>query len=678
MGKNDTVVIDSIIQRGTNSADLSPTERAEAFQRVAFEQLLKHRTPGPEDIDIGIVDGSGDGGIDGLYISVNGFLMADVNSVPWPKAGVEIEVWILTCKHQDRFRQAPLDNLYSSLDEILDFSVPNDRLSGSYSELILQRRMDIYFAYQKGAHALRSFSIYIGYICRGDSTKIGESIVARSKQITARMTELFRHAKVQFEFHGAAEIVDLFRRVQSLRLKLRFLELLSRENSYLLVVSLREFASFVTDEKGEIRQILFDSNIRDFMGSTQVNRDIRNTLLDDASPEFWWLNNGVTMLVTEAAVIGKDILLENIQIVNGLQTTECIFRHFQHDTEPTTRGSLLVRVIQSSEDSVRDAIIRSTNNQTPVEAASLYATDRIQRDIEEMLRRHGLCYERRKNHYVNRFVSTEKIITPLYLGAGYVALGLRNPVNAQSFGNGAIRNQSAYRTVFLHGEELQIWVVIAHILKFTDDSLQRFWRQRGSIGNFVQRWRYVAAFMYTVRSFGNLDYSSADLSNLEIESMDEAVMLDTIDMLVDARAKWRRQKRWDQAEFKKMLTLMADRWDLRGLDLWRPGSWSTDEDAQPTLYDEGVAMRVNQRLPEQPWRRGVHREVARELGYSATETSRAIQLLIERGVRYEQNKGVMYDSDGFVVGVDRDIVDDDTIKSLRWRETGGDKVEVTK
>ncbi len=47
------------------------------------------------------------------------------------------------------------------------------------------------------------------------------------------------------------------------------------------------------------------------------------------SLDFWWLNNGVTILVTAATVVGRTIHLENIQIVNGLQTTETIFQFFK-------------------------------------------------------------------------------------------------------------------------------------------------------------------------------------------------------------------------------------------------------------------------------------------------------------------------------------------------------------
>ena len=47
--------------------------------------------------------------------------------------------------------------------------------------------------------------------------------------------------------------------------------------------------------------------------------------------------------------------------------------------------TLLIKVLVSTDVLVRDRIIRATNNQNAVELASLHATDKIQRDIEEIL-----------------------------------------------------------------------------------------------------------------------------------------------------------------------------------------------------------------------------------------------------------------------------------------------------
>jgi hypothetical protein len=55
---------------------------------------------------------------------------------------------------------------------------------------------------------------------------------------------------------------------------------------------------------------LFDSKVRDYLGGVQFNRDIEQTLqkhVGAAVEDFWWLNNGVTIVATHATVAGKEM-----------------------------------------------------------------------------------------------------------------------------------------------------------------------------------------------------------------------------------------------------------------------------------------------------------------------------------------------------------------------------------
>jgi hypothetical protein len=85
------------------------------------------------------------------------------------------------------------------------------------------------------------------------------------------------------------------------------------------------------------------------------------------------------------------LTIEDPQIVNYFQ---------KHNTIDEKRN-LLVRVIVPPVTESRDRIIKVTNSQTQIPVASLRATERIHRDIEEYLRPHGLFYDRRKNFYKN-------------------------------------------------------------------------------------------------------------------------------------------------------------------------------------------------------------------------------------------------------------------------------------
>jgi len=471
VAKNDAILIDGILD--DRVAERLPSDRRdEAFEFFSFEQILRDADLSHDEIMAGSVDGRDDGGIDGFFILVNGHPLIEPDSFTWPRSGCELEVWIITCKHHDTFKQAPLDNLVASLSELFDLSIANKDLQGAYSDALLTTRARLAFAYRKLSPRLNRFAINFAYASRGDTTQVGESVVSRSQQAVAIANDLFGTCDAQFSFIGATELVSIHRRVRTFSLELPFLEALSRGERYILITRLADFHDFVVDENKKLRRYLFDSNVRAFMGLNRVNEDIRATLDDKDSPDFWWLNNGITILANAATVTGKSIQLEGVQIVNGLQTTESIARFFSDGNQDSCDRAVLVKIIVSTDAGVRDAIIRATNNQTEVALASLHATDKIQRDIEDVLLRYGLFYERRTNYYVNQGQPASLLVTPLYIAAGFVNLVLKSPSSAAKLRSRFMRREDSYNAVFSGATPINSWPRVARILKKTDAVLE--------------------------------------------------------------------------------------------------------------------------------------------------------------------------------------------------------------
>jgi hypothetical protein len=159
--------------------------------------------------------------------------------------------------------------------------------------------------------------------------------------------------------------------------------------------------------------------------------------------------------------------------VNGLQTTESIFRHFANGGLDPNDRSVLVRIIVSNDLIVRDSIIRATNNQTTVELSSLHATDKIQRDIEDVLKRNNFFYERRINFYSNQGHSSRDIISPLYLASGYLNLILKLPQQATNLKQKFMKSSESYNKIFSTKASIEVWPKIAHTLKMVDAVLER-------------------------------------------------------------------------------------------------------------------------------------------------------------------------------------------------------------
>ena len=95
---------------------------------------------------------------------------------------------------------------------------------------------------------------------------------------------------------------------------------------------------------------------------------------------FWLLNNGITIIAENTQSVGHlRVTCEDPQIVNGLQSSRAIFEHFSDSMESPSDDdrSILVRLIETNEEKVRDRVIRATNSQNKMEAASLRSTDPV-------------------------------------------------------------------------------------------------------------------------------------------------------------------------------------------------------------------------------------------------------------------------------------------------------------
>ena len=95
----------------------------------------------------------------------------------------------------------------------------------------------------------------------------------------------------------------------------------------------------------------------------------------------------MSILAAKPTLSGKTLTLEDPQIVNGLQTSTELHKYFQSQNTEEDDRAILVRMIEPSDSASRDRIIKATNSQTKISAASLRATEKIHRDIEEFFQR---------------------------------------------------------------------------------------------------------------------------------------------------------------------------------------------------------------------------------------------------------------------------------------------------
>lgn len=648
MPKNDIILIDSIIQEILESKKCK--DIGEAFEYLAREQIFKDYDLSEDEIESGWIDGKDDGGIDGIYFFINGQIIIDEREKRYLQNNAELEVYILTCKHLDSFKMDTINALIPTLNEFFDLSKKNEQLDSNYNSDLLEKRTMFFKIYSDVAYALNSLKIKVIYASRGNKEEVAENIIARSNELVSNINKMFSNCSIDVIFCGSKEIVEMYRKKPKLFSELKYKEIISQDNSYLILTTLNDYYNFVIDEKKKLKRYFLDSNVRAYMGINRVNEDIYNTLKNNKTTDFWFLNNGITILSTKVTIVGKQINVENVQIINGLQTTETIYNYFNKNEEIDNRN-ILIKIIVSEEKELRDNIIKASNNQTVIEVAALHATDKIQRDIEDLLLKNDIYYERRTNFYANQGIEKEKLCTPLYLAIGYVSLILKIPYKAVNLKQRFMNNSSQYSLVFSEKNDIECYSNIIRIMKKTDEILEK---NRASNPNSTEKYlrslRPIVAFITLSKIFKKFNYNENDIKKLDLKLFSGEIVQKTLDEIKEYKDNWYQYNNWRKKEYSiSICEEFAKRYNINDIDTINNRKNPFTTSIKKYDISEEFIENVQNKLPMQPWPVGTHIKIAKEMNEKTPKVSQAINTLIERGIYYRQRNGILYDKNGNVV-----------------------------
>ena len=489
MTDNSEIILRQVLQ--DKNQEIAPElGAADFFEIFAAEQATKDFELSYEEIQAGIVDGEHDGGIDSFFTFLNGECIGEEVNFPIPKKSADLEVIVLQSKSAAGFSETPIDKLISSLTRLLSLSQDFNSLT-QYNEEV-KARADIFRrSYKRLAAKFPNLKITIIYACTKSTDDVHDNTKLKARELVEKIEALFGEALVTFHFWGAKELLNLARLKPTQTFDLTFDQSLNGINGYIALVKLPNFYKFLLGGGTEIRSDLFEANVRDYQGSTEVNQEISNTLEGGGTDDFWWFNNGVTVLASRATSAGNTITIENPQIVNGLQTSSEIGRFFSENDRNDDRA-VMVKVVSSEDEEVRDKIIKATNSQNQVPLASLRATDKVQRDIEHHLKANGYFYDRRKNFYKNEGKPASKIISIGLMAQAVMTLFRGEPDNARARPSSLIKDDDVYNSIFSDANALDAYLVAASTIRAIEMALKNtpdlVARDRNNIRFYVLYW----------------------------------------------------------------------------------------------------------------------------------------------------------------------------------------------
>lgn len=457
-------------------------DESNAFEKMTTDLILKNYNLAPDDLDDGNVDGRLDGGIDGFYIFVNDrYIKNDEDLEPETiQKHPKIELYLIQNKFTDHFEETPILKLHSTTDRLLD---EKDELGG-IAEHIKEKVNLFHTVWSQLLTKMPNVSLSLFYVTNADNKTKYPSVKRLAQTKQKDLQEKYRNSfKINIQLIDSLDIYRLHQSRTSYAKELVFKNIISTDSAYIITTTLEEYFKFITEESEQdsangngpaISDHLFDDNVRHYQGEVTVNKEISETLRDNNSGEFWWLNNGITIICTDARIKSGRIQLEDIQIVNGLQTSYCIFNTMKaHPTEVNySNRSILIRIIETEDTSAADRIIKATNSQNPMNKWSLHATDPIQRLIEEHFKRKDLYYDRRKGYHKNKGRPISKIVSINYVGQCMIAMGLSQPDTARARPGTFLKVQEQYNLVFNDNLDLDLFYTVTALQKQVEATIR--------------------------------------------------------------------------------------------------------------------------------------------------------------------------------------------------------------
>lgn len=458
------ILLDSILQKmkAKYPEDLSDDD---LFEFYCADNILINYDLDYTEIESGIVDGPRDAGIDAAYVFINRQLLTDDLKLDAFKQPVDIELYIIQAKNQDSFKETAVDKLSSSLPLLLDLTKDKSGLEALFKPKVVMIFRSFLDVMKQLAVEFPKVSIRILYCTK--SVAPNETIKIKAASLESMLRDKFPN--VTFSFLGSQQLYE-----RSANQKRLVKELpttgtpLSGVNSYIALCKLADYVKFITDDSENLITRIFEANVRAYQGEVEVNREIAESLTRPTQNlDFWWLNNGITIVADQAQFMNNRLTIENPLIVNGLQTSHEIY-NYASQLPANDQRMILVRVIVENDRAKRDQIIRATNRQTSIKHSSFRATEPIHRQIEDYLATLGYFYDRRKNLYKREGKPVDKIISIDRLAQAVLSVLLQKPHTARARPTSAIKDESDYKRIFSDDQNTHPLEMYGKIVKMLD------------------------------------------------------------------------------------------------------------------------------------------------------------------------------------------------------------------
>lgn len=146
---------------------------------------------------------------------------------------------------------------------------------------------------------------------------------------------------------------------------------------------------------------LFEENIREYLGPKSINAGIIKTLKSDDRSNFFYYNNGITIICNEAQKVKRtgdnySLNLVQPQVVNGCQTVNTIYEVLSSYNEEDIRNEfndvyVMAKVLVTDKKNSKfyKDVVKFTNTQNSIKEKDFAATSKMFLSIQDQFKKRG-------------------------------------------------------------------------------------------------------------------------------------------------------------------------------------------------------------------------------------------------------------------------------------------------
>lgn len=415
-------LVSGLFQDFRRAHELEALPENDAFELFSAQLLLGEALTDQLDLTDLLVD-KGALGLDVVAIELNGQLVFDsddVHDIAESAKKIDVALHLIQAK-----RSASVDST-----QILGFGDAAERFLTNeglkQSPLLKERAEALQTVFSNYAARLKARpSASLSFVTSASQAATSdENVLLRLHAVQAKLEGLQFLGDVRVQALGTDDIHYLWTRLsQGNEVELQFQRQINLpkmpgvDQAILGLVSASELLKLVTDSDGNLQERVFYDNVRGFQGMDNlVNRSILDTLESQDRDLVPVLNNGVTVVARSyAPKPGDNVSLSDFQIVNGCQTSHCLYLARDDLGDKADDVFVPLRLVVTSDEDVANRIIRATNWQTPVTENDLVALTRFQKQLEDFYRLDPLdiklTYERRPGQFFGKPVTKTRVVT---------------------------------------------------------------------------------------------------------------------------------------------------------------------------------------------------------------------------------------------------------------------------